>query len=115
MLVMGVANTVAYALIPSIDFGLVPALGALFLLFFSFEATIVGAIPLTTELVPEARAVFISLMAGVMSVGRSLGSFIGPRLPDGIGPNSYVAAALMVVAMFILWRYVTDPGETASD
>ena len=34
ILVMGLVNTVAYALIPAIDFGLVPALLALFLLFF---------------------------------------------------------------------------------
>ena len=115
MLIMGIANTLAYALIPAIDFGLTSALVALFFLFLSFEATIVGAIPLTTELVPAARAVFISLMVGIMSVGRSLGSFLGPRLPEGIGPNSYLAAGLMVVAMFILWRYVTDPGEAASN
>ncbi|MCB0009488.1 MAG: MFS transporter [Anaerolineales bacterium] len=114
ILIMGLVNSVAYALIPAIDFGLVPALLALFLLFFSFEATIVGSLPLLTELVPEARAVFISVMTGAMSLGRGLGSFIGPRLPAGIEANSYVAAALMIVALLILWRFVTDPGDAAA-
>ena len=113
ILIMGVINTVAYGLIPSIDFGLIPALLALFLLFFSFEATIVGSLPLLTELVPEARAVYISLMVGAMSVGRSLGSFVGPRLPAGIEANSYLAMGLMVAALLILWRFVADPGDEA--
>ena len=68
-----------------------------------------------TELVPEARAVFISLMVGAMSVGRSLGSFLGPRLPAGIEANSYVAAGLMVIALLVLWRFVTDPGDEVAD
>ena len=56
------------------------ALIGLFFFYLSFEFTIVSSIPLMTELLPPARATLMAFNVAAMSLGRALGTFLGPRL-----------------------------------
>jgi predicted MFS family arabinose efflux permease len=87
----------------SLGWGIAAAMVA----FFGFEVTIVGAIPLATELRPGARARFLSWMVVAMAIGRSVGAATGARLftAYGLPANALLAAAANLVAlwMFLAW------------
>lgn len=109
----GLINAVMYLLIPLSGGSLTAALVVLVILFFTFEITVVGAIPLLTELVPTSRAAVMSLSLGAMAAGRTIGSLVGPVVwqQAGVLGNSLLAAALMLVAVFVLFRWVHEYRE----
>ena len=74
------ASAAAYAVIPLTGGRLPLALAGLFFVFLAFEFTLVGSLPLMTELVPSARFRVMSLAAALHSAGRMVGAFLGPRL-----------------------------------
>lgn len=102
-------NTVACLALPLLGRNLAGALAGLFLLYLTFEFTIVSSIPLMTELVPEARATMMASNVGSHSVGRALGALIGPVL-FGIGlvANGVVAAGLDLLALVVLLLFVRE-------
>lgn len=112
----GTLTAVAFLLIPLSAGRLTTTLAALATLFFLFEIAVVGAIPLLTELVPEARGVVMSMSLGAMAAGRTLGSIIGPAvwLRTGMWGNSLIAAGAMLLAVVVLarWLHEADPGDT---
>ncbi len=112
----GTLTAVAFLLIPLSAGRLTTTLAALAILFFLFEIAVVGAIPLLTELVPEARGVVMSMSLGAMAAGRTLGSIIGPAvwLRTGMWGNSLIAAGAMLLAVVVLarWLHEADPGDT---
>ena len=63
----GVLTAVVFLLIPFTVGSLTTALAALVAVFFFFEITVVGALPLLTELVPEARGAVMSMGFGAVS------------------------------------------------
>lgn len=67
----------AYFLLPVLDRGLGFVLAGLFLVFLFFEFTIVTAMGLATELVPEFRASTLSAFYAVAGMGRVAGDFSG--------------------------------------
>jgi predicted MFS family arabinose efflux permease len=69
--------TCAYFLLPFMDIGLSYVLAGLFLVFFSFEFTIVTSMSLSTELVPSLRASTMSAFFAVAGIGRVIGAFSG--------------------------------------
>ena len=69
--------TGAYFLLPVLDIGLSYVLAGLFLVFFTFEFTIVTSMSLSTELVPELRASTMSAFFAVAGIGRVAGAFLG--------------------------------------
>jgi len=69
--------TGAYFLLPVLNIGLAYVLAGLFLVFFTFEFTIVTSMSLTTELVPELRASTMSAFFAVAGIGRVAGAFSG--------------------------------------
>jgi predicted MFS family arabinose efflux permease len=71
------------------------ALIGLFFFYLTFEFTIVSSIPLMTQLVPSARATLMAGNVAAFSLGRVLGSLIGPFLYTFGLPVNAVAAALM--------------------
>lgn len=106
----GLLNALAYALIPHAGHSLVGALGMLFWLFFFFEVTFVGTVPLFTELVPTARGVVMSMTLGAAAVGRAMGSWLGPLIWQRAGfvGSGTLSAVLMVTAVFILAYWVRE-------
>ena len=95
-------------LLPFTAVTLAGALITLFALFLAFEITIVGGIPLMTELVPGSRAVVMSIILAAMFAGRTLGSFLGPVIWNTLGSTAggVVWAAVAAIAVLILIKWV---------
>jgi len=114
VIVTGAATVAAYALLPFVSATLVAALIALFLLFLFFEMTVVGGVPLMTEIVPEARGVVMSVVLATAGLGRALGALIGPAVwsSRGFEPLLLISAALMLIAVTILATSIREaPAE----
>jgi len=100
-------NAVACLLLPVLGVGVVGALVGLFLFYITFEFAVVSAIPLMTELLPNARATLMSWNVAAFAGGRMLGSLIGPQLLDlGLLANGTVAAVFDVIALAALLLFV---------
>lgn len=77
IIIGGFLCTCAYFLLPVLNIGLAYVLAGLFLVFFTFEFTIVTAMSLSTELVPELRASTMSAFFAIAGIGRVAGAFSG--------------------------------------
>lgn len=104
---MGLAlNVLAYLALPRLAGTLGSALFGVFMVFLTFEFTIVCLLPMLSELAPNARAMIMALNAAVMSLGRVVSSLAGPRLWEagGLPLSTLVSAAAVALAALILWR-----------
>jgi predicted MFS family arabinose efflux permease len=106
----GLLTGAAYLLVPYTSSSLMLALVMLFCVFFVFEITIVGGIPLMTEVVPTARTVVLSVLVAAGSLGRMVGALAGPLLwqRSGMSGNMLVAGAITWAAIFLLARWVRE-------
>jgi len=110
IIVTGILTGIVYFIIPSISGSLVFALASLFVLFLFFEMTVVGGVPLMTELVPGARGVVMSVILAAGGLGRAIGALVG----FGIWRNSgfqgvgLISGAVMIVAVIILYLWVRE-------
>ncbi len=85
------------------------ALAGLFLLYITFEFTVVSAISLMTEQVPEARATSMAGYAASAAAGRAIGALAGPVLFTwGIAANGLATAVADGVALLVLILFVRD-------
>ncbi len=66
-----------YLFLPVLNIGLAYIIAGLFLIFFTFEFTMVTAMSLSTELVPELRASTMAAFFAVGGLGRVAGAFSG--------------------------------------
>lgn len=106
----GLVNVLVYALLPVTAVTLASALVTLFILFLTFEITIVGSVPLLTEIVPRARGVVMSVVMGSFALGRTLGTLIGPFVAGHFGAvgNGLTSAGMMLVAVLVMARWVKE-------
>jgi len=98
----GVAVTVAaYLLLPAAAQSLPLALCALFGVFLAFEFTVVTAVGLITEVLPDARGTMMGMLGATSGTGRMLGALMGGYvwLWGGLAATSAVAAALAALAL----------------
>ena len=96
-------SAAAYALIPFTGGRLSFALAGLFFIFLAFEFTLVGSLPLITELVPGARFRVMSLNGALHSAGRMLGALLGTALfPLGIVWSGLAAALCNLLALALI-------------
>jgi predicted MFS family arabinose efflux permease len=101
----GVAVTVAaYLLLPTAARSLPLALCALFVVFLAFEFTVVTAVGLITEILPDARGTMMGMLGATSGTGRMLGALAGGYvwLWGGLAATSAVAAALAALALAAL-------------
>jgi DHA1 family inner membrane transport protein len=100
-------STVAYAGLPVLGTSLAVALAILFVMFISFEWTIVASIPLISELLPSARGTMMAGNVAALSAGRVLGALLG-QLAWGAGGfvfNGGLAALVNLIALGLaLWK-----------
>jgi predicted MFS family arabinose efflux permease len=103
-------SVLSYLLLPRLAGVLGTALVGVFLMFLTFEFSIVGLLPLVSELAPEARGAVLALNVAVMSLGRLISSLLAPRLwaAGGLPLNALVSAGAVLVAALILWRGVRE-------
>lgn len=94
--------------------GLVTALAGLFVLFLTFEFTIVTSMSLSTELVPGFRASVMSAYFAVASLGRVLGAFSGGLVWErfGIAGVGAVSGLCTLVAFLALVLAAESPAGT---
>lgn len=109
----GLVTALCYLLLPFTSSTLVGALITLFVLFLAFEITIVGGIPLMTELVPGSRAVVMSLILAAMFAGRTLGSLLGPLVWNTLGfaASGIVWAAIAAISVIVLFVWVHEEAQ----
>jgi predicted MFS family arabinose efflux permease len=112
----GILTAFMYFLVPQTGVTLTAALVTLFALFLFFEMTVVGGIPLMTELVPTARSVVMSVVLAAGSLGRAVGALVGPVIWDWAGFTGLgvVTAVLMILAVLILTIWVREGNTTAN-
>ncbi|NJN54425.1 MAG: MFS transporter [Anaerolineae bacterium] len=115
----GLLNALTMLLLPFVSVTLPLAQVAYFAVFFLFEMTVVGSMPLMTELLPSARAVVMSAVIAAMALGRVAGAWLGPQLfaTWGFAANGVAACVLMGTAVLILalwvYEYEFKPTSTA--
>ncbi len=116
IILTGLLTGAVYFLVPFTGNSLAFALVTLFFAFLLFEITIVGGIPLMTEVVPTARTVVLSVLVAAGSLGRMLGALAGPWLwqQSGILGNMLVAGALTWLAVTLLALRVREGVEPGS-
>ncbi|MEQ9033254.1 MAG: MFS transporter [Aggregatilineales bacterium] len=107
----GIGSTHCYILLPTLNFSLVAALIILFIMFLFVEIGIVAAIPLFSEIMPEARAVMMSGVMGAAAGGRLTGALLGSIIYELSG-NFFIIGIVSTVigatSVFMLWRYVPE-------
>lgn len=96
----------AYGLFPLLAQSLGTALVGLFVIFALFDYTIVTALSLFTEILPDARATMMSGYRAAAGIGRMSGALLGIPIwmaagMTGIGVTAMVLSALGVIAL--LW------------
>jgi predicted MFS family arabinose efflux permease len=103
------ASGAAYLALPFLAARLEYALAGLFLVFITFEFTIVATLPLITELAPEARSRVLSAAIASHAGGRMVGALIGGYLFRlGFVWNGAAALALNVLALALLIGFVRE-------
>ena len=112
VIVTGTITVLMYAIMPYVSVSLVTALISLFLLFLFFEMTVVGGIPLMTEIVPTARGVVMSVILATGGLGRAVGALLGPAIWNNHGFEMLllIAAVLMLGAVLILAFAIQEAG-----
>ena len=84
--IIGLAlSGLVFLALPMIGRTLTGALVGLFFIYLTFEFTVVSSVPLLTEVIPQARATFMSIVIASMALGRAAGALIVPLL---FGPGS---------------------------
>jgi predicted MFS family arabinose efflux permease len=106
-LTLGLVLTLAgYALLPVIGRNLFVTMTGLFVLFLSFEFTLVTSLSLSTEVLPGARATMMSAFFAAAGLGRVGGALLGGQvwLAGGIWAIALVSASMNALALVaLLW------------
>lgn len=110
-----IVSGLSFVLLPFADQNLSLALSALFVVFLSFEFTMVSSMSLVSELSPASRATMLSAFYAAGGVGRVLGASMGGYLWKyfGLIGISIVSTLLTILALVILnwglkgWRRST--------
>jgi predicted MFS family arabinose efflux permease len=110
------ANLVVSLALPWVVQTLVGALVGLFLFYLTFEISVVSIIPMMTELVPDARATMLAGNAAAFSLGRAIGSLLGPVLYGYglmVGGITAVVLDAVAIALLILFVHVDERAASA--
>jgi predicted MFS family arabinose efflux permease len=110
IIVTGLLTGLTYFALPYVVSSLAAALVALFVLFLFFEMTVVGGVPLMTELVPTARGVVMSVVLAAGGLGRAIGALIGFAIwsRGGFQAVGIVAGTVMSISIVILYIWVKE-------
>src|SRR5207245_4090367 len=89
-----------YFVLPMLSGSLPLAIGGIFLMFFTFETSIVVLIPLATEVLPHARGTMLSVNVAALAGGRAVGTLLGGWMlrTGGFAMNGSVALILNLIA-----------------
>jgi predicted MFS family arabinose efflux permease len=98
------ACLICYGILPLLGQTLGMALAGLFIIFLTFEFTIVTSLSLFTELIPTSRATMMASYLALAGVGRVVGALIGGPiwLAGGIYATALVSTAISGLALISL-------------
>ena len=103
------ASALAYVALPLTGNDLNLALVGLFLVFITFEFTVVATLPLMTELVPRARGRVMTTNVAAFAAGRMLGDLVAGSLYQfGFLWVGLVSAAASLLALAILLAFIRE-------
>lgn len=93
-----------YMVLPLLGNTILLSLSGLFLIFLTFEFTVVTSVPLVTELLPESRATMMACYMAAAGFGRVVGALIGGPvwLMGGIIATGTVSATISTLALLAL-------------
>ena len=93
-----------YMVLPLLGNTILLSLSGLFLIFLTFEFTVVTSVPLVTELLPESRATMMACYMAAAGFGRVVGALIGGPvwLMGGIIATGFVSATISTLALLAL-------------
>ena len=105
LLVGLILNALAYLLLPRIVGTLAVTMIAMAVVAMTSEFAIVSALPLVSELAPQARGTVMATNAALISVGVMIVSVLAPRLwsSGGLALTTAVSAAMAVIATVLLF------------
>jgi predicted MFS family arabinose efflux permease len=105
-----VLNVMAYLLLPRLAGSLAGALLGLFLVYLTFDFSIVSAIPMISELAPQARGTLMATNVAAMAVGRLASSLSAIRLwsAGGLAANTLLSAAAVALALALLLTLIRE-------
>ncbi len=94
----------SYICLPLLSWSLPLALGGLFLVFLTFEFSIVSFISLCTELMPDQRATMMATFFAAAGIGRMLGALLGGLvwLAGGIWATAVTTAGITACGLVAL-------------
>jgi len=99
--ILGIVLSSAFVLtLPWLGKSIVGALVWLFMFYFTFELIIVSALPMMTEVMPQARATVMALFIAALSLGRAAGDVAAPLLYRG---GFWFNAGACVVLNLLAW------------
>jgi predicted MFS family arabinose efflux permease len=101
----GLALTAAaYLLLPRLAGSLAGALAGLFVVYLTYDFSIVCCLPLLSELAPRARGTLLSVNVSAMAVGRLVSSLTAVRLwtSGGLPANTLTSALAVLLALVIV-------------
>ena len=93
----------SYVLLPMVGHTLPLALIGLFIIFLTFEFTIVTAISLFTEILPGARAMMMSSNVAAMSIGRMVGALMGLAIWKAGGLLAIGLVSAVICGVALVW------------
>jgi len=100
-----ILNALAYLLLPRIVGTLAVTMIAMAVVAMTSEFAIVSALPLVSELAPQARGTVMAMNAALVSVGVMIVSVLAPRpwSSGGLALTTAVSAAMTVIATVLLF------------
>lgn len=108
LVLLGVGgNILACIILPMTGIDLNLTLAGLFLFYLTFELSVVASIPLATELSPNARAMYLTVLVAAVTLGRALFTPVAPVLfASGLFANCLMAAILNLAAFTVVWKFI---------
>jgi MFS transporter, DHA1 family, inner membrane transport protein len=105
-----ILNGTAYLLLPGLAGSLAGALVGIFLIYLTFDFSIVSVFPLLSELAPKARGALMALNVAAMAVGRLISSLSAVRLwtAGGLQANAIVSTLAVTLALIILVTLIRE-------
>jgi len=108
LVILGIlGNIAACLLLPFTASSLALALFGLFFFYLTFETALVATIPLATELSPQTRAMYMTVIVSAFTLGRASMTPIAPLLfQGGLWANVALALLLNALALAVVWRFI---------
>lgn len=107
-----ISNCLVVATLPLIGHTQTGALIWLFLFYLTFEFAVTASWPISSEVMPGARATMLAAFIASLSLGRALGALLGPWIyRQGFLANAIACVIFNVICILLMTRVKIHPVE----